>query len=174
MMNKTNTLFYFGYGSNMSTHYLIKRRKIIPVSSNAAILKDYQLIMNMGGPNFLEPSFANIREFRGSNVEGVVHEIDKIDLQKIVNTEGEDYELVKLSIDVSGKKKIAHKVIYKTNDKKDIPPSKRYLKILVSAAKENNLSTPYIRALEKRPTVYFPFLSKISSIRAYLWVWLRT
>ena len=111
---------------------------------------------------------------RRSNVEGVVHEIYKIDLQKIVNTEGEDYELVKLSIDVSGKKKIAHKVIFKTNDKKDIPPSKRYLKILVSAAKENNLSTPYIRALEKRPTVYFPFLSKISSIRAYLWVWLRT
>ena len=78
----------------MSTQYLIKRRKIIPVSSSVGLLKDYQLIMNMGGPNFLEPSFANIRELEGSNVEGVVHEIDKKDLQKIVNTEGEDYELV--------------------------------------------------------------------------------
>ena len=95
-MNKRKTLFHFGYGSNMSTQYLIKRRKIIPVSSSAGLLKDYQLIMNMGGPNFLEPSFANIRELEGSNVEGVVHEIDKKDLQKIVNTEGEEYELVKL------------------------------------------------------------------------------
>ena len=173
-MNKRKTLFYFGYGSNMSTRYLIKRRKIVPVSSSAGLLKDYQLIMNMSGPNFLEPSFANIRELEGSNVEGVVHEIDKKDLQKIVNTEGEDYELVKLSIDVCGKKKTAYTLIYKTNEIRDIPPSKRYLKILISAAKENNLSTNYIESLEKRPNVYYPILSEIFSLRVYLWVWLRT
>ena len=158
----------------MSTQYLIKRRKIIPVSSSVGLLKDYQLIMNMGGPNFLEPSFANIRELEGSYVEGVVHEIDKKDLQKIVNTEGEDYELVKLSIDANRKKKTAYTLIYKTDETNDIPPSKRYLKILISAAKENNLSTPYIKALEKRPSVYYPLLSEIFSIRVYLWVWLRT
>ena len=158
----------------MSTRYLIKRRKIVPVSSSAGLLKDYQLIMNMGGPNFVEPSFANIRELEGSNVEGVVHEIDKKDLQKIVNTEGEDYELVKLSIDVCGKNKTAYTLIYKTNEIRDIPPSKRYLKILISAAKENNLSTNYIESLEKRPNVYYPILSEIFSLRVYLWVWLRT
>ena len=173
-MNKRKTLFYFGYGSNMSTRYLIKRRKIVPVSSSAGLLKDYQLIMNMGGPNFVEPSFANIRELEGSNVEGVVHEIDKKDLQKIVNTEGEDYELVKLSIDVYGKKKTAYTLIYKTNEMRDIPPSKRYLKILIRAAKENNLSTNYIKSLERRPNVYYPILSEIFSLRVYLWVWLRT
>lgn len=173
-MNKRKTLFYFGYGSNMSTRYLIKRRKIVPVSSSAGLLKDYQLIMNMGGPNFVEPSFANIRELEGSNVEGVVHEIDKKDLQKIVNTEGEDYELVKLSIDVCGKNKTAYTLIYKTNEIRDIPPSKRYLKILISAAKENNLSTNYIESLEKRSNVYYPLLSEIFSLRVYLWVWLRT
>ena len=173
-MNKAKTILYFGYGSNMSTRYLMKRRKIIPVSSSVGLLKDYQLIMNMGGPNFLEPSFANIRELEGSNVEGVVHEIDKKDLQKIVNTEGEDYELVKLSIDVCGKNKTAYTLIYKTNEIRDIPPSKRYLKILIRAAKENNLSTNYIKSLERRPNVYYPILSEIFSLRVYLWVWLRT
>ena len=173
-MDKVKTLFYFGYGSNMSTQYLIKRRKIIPVSSKVGVLKDYQLIMNMGGPNFLEPSFANIRYCREFNVEGVVHEIDKNDLQKIVNTEGEDYELVKLLIYVSGKKKTAYTLIYKTDETKDIPPSKRYLKILISAAKENNLSQKYIDSLERRPSVYYPILSEIFSLRVYLWVWLRT
>ena len=138
----------------MSTHYLIKRRKIIPLESQVACLKDYELIMNMGGPNFLEPSFANIRPYKGSTVEGVIHKINEKDLQKIVNTEGEDYELVKLSIHANRKKKTAYTLIYKTDETNDIPPSKRYLKILVSAAKENNLSTPYIKALEKRPSVY--------------------
>ncbi len=173
-MNKVKTLLYFGYGSNMSTQYLIKRRKIIPFSSNSGVLTDYKLIMNMGGPNFLEPSFANIRKCRGLNVEGVVHEINQKDLQKIVNTEGEDYELVKLLINVGGKKKTAYTLIYKTNEIKDIPPSKRYLKILIRAAKENNLSTTYIKNLESRPSVYYPLLSEIFSLRVYLWVWLRT
>ena len=59
-LDKMKTALYFGYGSNMSTQYLIKRRKIIPHESKVGVLKDYQLIMNMGGPNFLEPSFGNI------------------------------------------------------------------------------------------------------------------
>ena len=64
-MDKKKTLFYFGYGSNMSTQYLIRRRKITPLESQVALLKDYELIMNMEGPNFLEPSFANIELVKG-------------------------------------------------------------------------------------------------------------
>jgi len=173
-MSKTKTLFYFGYGSNMSTQYLIKRRKITPLESQVAHLKDYELIMNMEGPNFLEPSFANIRFSEGSTVEGVIHKINDKDLQKIVNTEGEDYKLVKLSVYMAGKRKIAYTLIYITEETKDIPPSKRYLKILINAAKENNLSRPYIENLEKRPNVYYPVLSEVFSLRVYLWVWLRT
>ena len=173
-MSKIKTLFYFGYGSNMSTQYLIKRRKIIPFSSNVGVLKDYQLIMNMGGPNFLEPYFANIRNCKGVTVEGVIHKIDREDLQKIVNTEGEDYKLVKLSVYVEGSRKTAYTLIYITDETKDIPPSKRYLKILINAAKENNLSQKYIDSLESRTSVYYPILSEIFSLRVYLWVWLRT
>ena len=173
-MDKTKTLFYFGYGSNMSTQYLIRRRKITPLESQVALLKDYELIMNMEGPNFLEPSFANIRACKGSKVEGVIHRIDEKDLQKIVNTEGEDYQLVKLTVYMESKRKTAYTLIYLTEETKDIPPSKRYLKILISAAKENNLSKTYIERLEKRPNIYYPLLSEIFAIRVYLWVWLRT
>ena len=158
----------------MSTHYLINRRKITPFSSSFGVLKDYQLIMNMSGPNFLEPSFANIRPCKGSNVEGVIHKINEADLQKIINTEGEDYQLKKLSVYTEGQIKTAYTLIYITTETKDIPPSKRYLKILISAAKENNLSTNYIESLERRPNVYYPILSEIFSLRVYLWVWLRT
>ena len=130
--------------------------------------------MNMGGPNFLEPSFANIRNCKGVTVEGVIHKIDREDLQKIVNTEGEDYKLVKLSVYIEGSRKIAYTLIYITDETKDIPPSKRYLKILINAAKENNLSQKYIDSLESRTSVYYPILSEIFSLRVYLWVWLRT
>ena len=91
-----------------------------------------------------------------------------------MNTEGEDYKLVKLSVYREGKRKIAYTLIYMTEETRDIPPSRRYLKILISAAKENNLSRDYIENLEKRPNVYYPILSEIFSIRVYLWVWLRT
>ena len=173
-MNNKEFIYYFGYGSNMSTQYLVKRRKIIPLSSSVGLIKDYQLIMNMGGPNFLEPSFANIRPLKGSVVEGVMHKINAKDLQKIVNTEGEDYQLEKLSVYTEGKIKTAYTLIYITDETKDIPPSKRYLKILIRAAKENNLSTNYIKSLENRSNVYYPILSEIFSLRVYLWVWLRT
>ena len=128
----------------------------------------------MGGPNFLEPSFANIRNCKGVTVEGVIHKIDREDLQKIVNTEGEDYKLVKLSVYIEGSRKMAYTLIYITDETKDIPPSKRYLKILINAAKENNLSQKYIDSLESRTSVYYPILSEIFSLRVYLWVWLRT
>ena len=95
-------------------------------------------------------------------------------MDKIVKTEGKDYDLVKLLINVDGKKKQSYTLIYKTNETKDIPPSKRYLKILIRAAKENNLSNTYIKNLERRPCVYYPLLSEIFSLRVYLWVWLRT
>ena len=173
-MDRAKTILYFGSGSNMSTKYLIKRRKIIPHESKVGVLKDYQLIMNMDGPNFLEPSFANIRNCKGVTVEGVIHKIDREDLQKIVNTEGEDYKLVKLSVYTEGLRKIAYTLIYISDETKDIPPSKRYLKILINAAKENNLSQKYIDSLETRTSVYYPILSEIFSLRVYLWVWLRT
>ena len=52
--------FYFAYGSNMSNDYFRNVRKMTPISSNPAVLNDYRLVMNLKGPNFVEPSFANI------------------------------------------------------------------------------------------------------------------
>ena len=81
---------------------------------------------------------------------------------------------MKLSVYVEGTRKTAYTLIYITDETKDIPPSKRYLKILINAAKENNLSQKYIDSLESRTSVYYPILSEIFSLRVYLWVWLRT
>ena len=173
-MNENKAIYYFGYGSNMSTDYLINRRKVVPLKSEKAVLNDYKLIMNMEGPNFLEPSFANIKEEEGSYVEGILHKIHKDDLKKIVNTEGENYQLVDLSVKTEQCTRKSCSLIYLTDQIKDIPSSKRYLTILINAAKKSNLSEDYIKSLEKRPYIYYPVLSELFSIRVYLWVWFRT
>ena len=59
-MASNKTVYYFGYGANMSKEYLENRRRVFPTEIHTGVLKDYKLIMNMEGPNFIEPSFANI------------------------------------------------------------------------------------------------------------------
>ena len=60
-------VYYFGYGANMSKRYanMSKRyienvRNITPFSSQTASIFNYTLVMNLKGPNFIEPAFANI------------------------------------------------------------------------------------------------------------------
>ena len=52
--------YYFGYGANMSKRYLENIRNIKPVSSQSAYMLNYKLVINLKGPNFIEPAFANI------------------------------------------------------------------------------------------------------------------
>ena len=45
--------------------------------------------MNLKGPNFFEPAFANICFEKDAKVEGVVHELTETDFDRIVASEGE-------------------------------------------------------------------------------------
>tara|TARA_B100000287_G_scaffold223208_1_gene210596 strand:+ start:1365 stop:1898 length:534 start_codon:yes stop_codon:yes gene_type:complete len=173
-MSKEKSIYYFGYGSNMSLEYLQGRRGVYPVESSPGVLKGFSLIMNMEGPIFVEPSFANIIKDENGTVEGVLHLISTNELQKIINTEGENYELIELSVELNKKKVKAKTLIYKTSSNIDTPPSRRYMRILIKAAKASGLSKEYISNLEKRPYVYYPILSEIYAIRVFYWVWSRS
>ena len=74
--------------------YLEKVRNISPKSSHNGYMVNYKLVMNLKGPNFVEPAFANICFEKDAKVEGVVHELAEIDLERIVASEGETYEIV--------------------------------------------------------------------------------
>ena len=169
-MKKENYIFYFGYGANMSVEYLQNRRRVFPSQSKPCKLNNFKLIMNMEGPNFLEPSFANIIRNRKESLEGILHKITKKEFKQIINSEGEDYEVTDILVDVNTKTIKAKTLIYKTNNKTNIPPSKRYMKILINAAKNNGLSQGYVQKLKEQPCVYFPVLSEIFSIFIFFWV----
>ena len=165
---------YFGYGSNMSIHYLNSRRNVFPVNSLPCKLYGFKLIMNMEGPFFIEPSFANIIKDKDDNVEGLLHTITTDEFEKIIKSEGENYEVKNIYV-ISKLKRVKAKIlIYKTENKNSIPPSKRYMNILIKAALESNLSPEYIKKLRSHPYVYYPILSELISIYVYLWVWLRS
>ena len=173
-MKKENYIYYFGYGANMSIKYLQNRRRVFPSQTKPCKLNGFKLIMNMEGPNFLEPSFANIIKDEKESLEGILHKITNKELKQIINSEGENYEVTDILVDADSKAIKAKTLIYKTNIKTNIPPSKRYMKILINAAKNNGLSHGYIQKLKRQPCVYFPILSEIFSIFIFFWVRTRS
>ena len=148
-MSKEKLIFYFGYGSNMSLKYLQGRRGVYPVESYPGVLKGFSLIMNMEGPNFIEPSFANIIESPNEYLEGILSRITEKELNRIINSEGINYELIDINVKAEKKSYNAKTLIYKTNKLACTPPSRRYMKILIKAAINNNLSVSYIEKFFK-------------------------
>ena len=169
-MEPQKSLYYFGYGANMSKEYLQKRRRVFPTETLPGTLNGYRLIMNMEGPNFIEPSFANIIEAPNEYLEGILSRITEKELNRIINSEGVNYELIDINVKAEKKSYHAKTLIYKTNKLASTPPSRRYMKILIKAAINNNLSVSYIEKLKKHPSVYYPVLSEIFSLMIFYWV----
>ena len=165
--------YYFSYGANMSKRYLEKVRNISPKSSHNGYMVNYKLVMNLKGPNFIEPAFANICFEKGARVEGVVHELAETDLNRIVASEGETYELIETPVTVRNKTVLAKTLRSKESTPEELPASRRYMKILIAAAIKNKLSSDYVKFLKTKKSVYYPVLSEIFALRVYLWVKVR-
>ena len=165
--------FYFSYGANMSKRYLEKVRNISPASSHNGYMLNYKMVMNLKGPNFVEPAFANICFEKDAKVEGVVHELAEIDLERIVASEGETYELVEAPVTFKNQTIFAKTLRCKESTSEERPASRRYMKILIAAAIGNKLSSDYVKFLKNKKTVYYPVLSEIFAIRVYFWVKIR-
>ena len=129
--------------------------------------------MSLKGPNFIEPAFANICFEKNAKVEGVVHELAEADLDRIVASEGETYELIEAPVTFKNKTVLAKTLRCKKSTTEEFPASKRYMKILIAAAIENKLSSDYVKFLKNKKSVYYPVLSEMFAIRVYFWVKIR-
>ena len=134
---------------------------------------NYKMVMNLKGPNFIEPAFANICFEKDAKVEGVVHELAETDLQRIVASEGETYELVEVPVTFKNQTIPAKTLRCNASAPEELPASRRYMKILIAAAMENKLSSDYVEFLKSKKSVYYPLLSEIFAIRVYIWVKFR-
>ncbi len=162
--------YYFGYGANMSRDFLEKVRGVTPKKSVLGYISNYRLIMNLKGPNFIEPSFANICFDRSNKVEGILHDISDTEFNKIIASEGPEYEVVELPVTTDEFEIKARTLIWPTDSTVELPTSRRYQRLLLKAAKQNGLSDNYIKEIKKKKTVYYPVLSECFGIYAYFWV----
>ena len=89
---------YFAYGSNMALSTMTNLREIEPISYTPAILPNHELIFNVPGLPFVEPSFASVEptqlmrnDINATDVclvHGVLYELTEKDFVTICRTEG--------------------------------------------------------------------------------------
>jgi hypothetical protein len=95
-MEKADTLWYFAYGSNMSSAKFTGRRGIIPIKSAKVTLPNWVLVAEIPGVPYSEPSFFSIRrrgesegeDARTPDVIGVAYLITKEQYREVIASEG--------------------------------------------------------------------------------------
>ncbi|GKY90841.1 hypothetical protein MPSEU_000056900 [Mayamaea pseudoterrestris] len=79
---------YFAFGSNMNVATMESLRNLRPISAQAGVLADYELVFDIPGIPLVEPSAASVRKQTGSVVHGVIYELTDADFARVGRTEG--------------------------------------------------------------------------------------
>ena len=148
--------WYFSYGANMNVKYIEERKKVKVIESAPAILKDFRMAFSFKGFPHVEPGFAGLWDSPGSNVHGIAICLDKQSADILDTSEGANntfgYVKQKVTFNTYAGKAIEGFIyIDKSPDRKEYLPSRRYLNILISGAKEAGLDSKYIAKLESQP-----------------------
>lgn len=153
--------WYFAYGANMLTDVLVRRRGIVPLSSEQARLDGYQLVFNQPGLPYIEPCFATIQPAPADSVYGVLHHLNATDTAQIDRFEGRGYR--RLTIRVEGKcnGRVEAWAYQSARPVEGRRPSRRYRDLLIAGAQEFSLPAAYITRLEEIPCSHFPLISQL-------------
>ncbi len=146
---RTETLWYFAYGSNMSPAIFLERRGMHPFATRRALLDGYRLRFSLPvGPG--ERGVANVEQAAGAHVWGVAYLIDGSDGDRLDHTEGVRgglYERIPVTLGVDNDRLDAftYRSSFSSEGRK---PSARYLGLLLEGARRHGLPAEYVRALE--------------------------
>ncbi len=165
-------VFYFAYGSNMSTRYLSNVRHIESYNSFSATLHGYEVRFNLEGIKYIEPAFANLVASKEAVSYGVVHLIKKNSLKSIISSESSKYKMKEVNVKrADGSQVTAWSLIGVQHDNSaEGIPSKRYLEILIEGANEHGLPPDYIDLLDNTDSTNIPVLSEMTGVVIYLMV----
>lgn len=70
---KSNVLWYFAYGSNMSTEKFTGSRGVIPLDEARIRLPNWEMVMEIPGLPYSEPAFSSIRLRDEEGLESAEH-----------------------------------------------------------------------------------------------------
>ncbi|WP_446009362.1 gamma-glutamylcyclotransferase family protein [Candidatus Electrothrix sp.] len=163
-MLQQDSLYYFAYGSNMSTEVFIGRRKMNPIQKYNVILRDYELVFDQQGIQYIEPCFASLRKKTGARVYGVLYELTPQDAEQLHKTENAGYDIEEFEVPVDG---LGMKTCFTYISRHSCPgrnPSQRYMNKLIKGATEHSLPETYIAELRAVKTFHLPVVSNFIDI----------
>jgi len=144
------SLYYFAYGSNMSTQRM-KERLVGYQSRSLGLLHNYELVFNKINHHVKGAGYANIKPVKGKVVEGIVYEIDKAGIEILDGFEGYPVKYTRKLLPIrnsSNKNGIkAHVYIAQPEEtSENLMPETIYLQYLLDA--KDLLSEAYFYQLE--------------------------
>ncbi len=147
-------MLYFSYGSFLDSATL-KRHCPKAIYKGKALLPNWEVQFNFmsrtynGGVTGIEPAAAKL-------VRGVLYEVDNDELLHLDSIEGVPdgiyFRQTIFVIDEAGKA-VKAATYRTTNPRGPFKPTKKYLGLMVSGAKEHGLDPDYVKALEAIETV---------------------
>lgn len=142
-------VWYFTFGSNMNERLFRERRHMTPIETKVARLDHYRLCFTVAGghrPGASAP--ANLRPARGEAVYGVLYLLPLRKFARLDASEGRQYEYLEVDvIDASGAEVRARSYIGPA-DAPEGRPSRAYMEIVRTAARERGLPVEYIALLD--------------------------
>lgn len=172
------TVSYFAYGSNMNSEVLEGRRGVRPLRQEPAVCFGHRLAFTALGLPPFEPSFASLEPSRSGEdrCHGVLYTLSTLDWLRVCASEGVPLGYGVVEVDVlpyaphalheplptmTHGRTAALTLRYRQPQslllslpQLELPPSRRYMDLLRSGAKEGGLAEPWRRKLAELPNAF--------------------
>lgn len=156
----TEAVPYFAFGANTCRDVLVRRRRIEPIASEAAELRDHRLAFVQPGLRWIEPAFASVLEAPGCTVHGVLHLLRPGDLERLDRYESRAHARLERTVHAATRGPLRAWMYVARRPVFGRAPSRRYVELLVRGAREHGLPEAWIRELEATPCVHVPVLAR--------------
>ncbi|KAF2677298.1 hypothetical protein K458DRAFT_447110 [Lentithecium fluviatile CBS 122367] len=177
---KPETLWYFAYGSNMSSTKFTGSRGVVPLDTARVRVPHWEMLTEIPGLPYSEPAFSSLKPRDAASAEnvgtpdavGVAYLITAEQYRNIIASEGggtayADIEITGKGISAADQKKIENGKPMRTlgsSAMTRVPPpapSLRYMDLLINGAAEAHLPLEYQAYLESitpynPPTTWWP------------------
>lgn len=145
-MSSGEHVWYFGYGSNVDPRTFLGRRRMRPIETVAAELRDWRLVFDLGiGPG--ERGVANVRPAPGERICGVAYLLVHREAARLDRTEGVHrgvYRRQPVELALGDGRAVEAYTLRSEHGAEGRKPSRRYLGLLLAGARHHDLPKEWI------------------------------
>jgi cation transport regulator ChaC len=149
-VSTTETLWYFGYGSNTGRETFLGRRRMRPLEVRIGRLDDFALRFDLPVGRG-ERGVANVAPCHGEHVWGVLWRITAADADHLDRSEGVPrgfYQRLPIEVATAEGRAVAAFTYRSPRGRPGRKPSPRYLGLLIAGARQHGLPRDWIERLQ--------------------------